>query len=135
MFTVSYVIIFVCHHHLNIKRVVIERNFCHSMKKLTLLDYLPLEQITFIKKSTLLKLKDYAIAVGQLKKKKKKKIAISTLFSTEFKFASDVLLKWFGAKHKTACLELSNEIKAQYKIANPTDWQAIDVSFVIFHLK
>ena len=104
------------------------------MKKLTLLDYLPLEQITFIKKSTLLK--DYAIAVGQLKKKKKKKkIAISTLFSTEFKFASDCLLKWFGAKHKTAYLELSNEIKTQYEIANPTDWQAIDVSFVIFHLK
>ena len=135
MFTVSYVIIFVCHHHLNIKRVVIERNFCHSKKKLTLLDYLQLEQITFIKKSTLLKLKDYAIAVGQRKKKKIKKFAISTLFSTEFKFASDCLLKWFGAKHKTAYLELSNEIKVQYEIANPTDWQAIDVSFVIFHLK
>ena len=118
MFAVSYNVIFAFHPHLNIKRVVIERSFSHSLDKLISLDYLPREQITYIGKSTLLKLKDCAIAVG----KRREKVTISSIFSTALKFASDCLLKWFSNKCKVNNLELSNEMKIQYETSNPINW-------------
>ena len=45
------------------------------------------------------------------------------MFSTELKFASDCLLGWFNKKHKSANLELSNEVKKQYEKENPIIWK------------
>ena len=90
--------------------MVIGRSFSHSLDKLSSLDYLPREQITYIGKSTLLKLKDCAIAVG----KRREKVTISSIFSTALKFASNCLLKWFNNKYEVNNLELSNEMKIQY---------------------
>ena len=41
------------------------------------------------------------------------------MFSTELKFVSDCLLKWFYKKHMK--LELDKEEKINYKISNPSD--------------
>ena len=54
---------------------------------------------------------------------KKNKIAISEIFSTELKFASDCLIKWSNLKFKKQNLELSNEKRRDYETENPIDWE------------
>ena len=44
MNAVSYVILFVFHPHLKMKRIIIKRSFGHSLRKLTTIDYLTAEQ-------------------------------------------------------------------------------------------
>ena len=51
--------------------------------------------------------------------RRKSKAAISQMFTTELKFASKVLLRWFTKKHMK--LELTNEEKINHKCANPLD--------------
>ena len=96
MNAVSYSIIFAFHHHLKMKRVIIERSFGHSLEKLTMIDYLTSEQLKFNDEITLKQLRDIAIEVSE----KKCVHSISKMFSIELKFASDCLLKWFYSKHK-----------------------------------
>ena len=43
------------------------------------------------------------------------------MFSTELKFATDCLLKWFNSKYKN--LELSIKRKRKYEIENPINWE------------
>ena len=117
MNAVSYVIIFAFHPKLKMKRVIIERSFGHSIQKLTTIDYLTTEQLKFKDVITLKQLRDCAISVGN----KKNKAAISEMFSTELKFASDCLIKWFHSKHKN--FELSIQEKREYEIENPIDWK------------
>ena len=119
MFTVSYVLIFACHPELNINGVIMERSFGHSRERLTSLSYHTWEQFEFKDRRTLLQLRDCALAVA----KKKNKIAISKMFSTELKFAADCLLKWFNRKFKSNNLELSNEEKRKYEINHSIDWK------------
>ena len=99
------------------KRVIIERSFGHSIQKLTTIDYLTSEQLKFKDVITLKQLRDCALSVAN----KKNKAAISEMFSTELKFASDCLLKWFHSKHKNS--ELSIQEKREYEIQNPIDWK------------
>ena len=88
MNAVSCVIIFAFHPKLKMKRVII-KSFAHSLKKLTTIDYLTNEQLKFNDVTTLKQLRDCALSVFS----KKNKIAISEMFSTELKFATDCLLK------------------------------------------
>ena len=118
MNVVSYVIIFAFHPKLKMKRVIIERSFGNSLQKLTTIDYLTNEQLKFKDVITLKQLRDCALSVFS----KKNKIAISEIFSTELKFATDCLLKWFNSKYKNS--ELSIDAKRKYEIENPIDWQA-----------
>ena len=99
------------------KRVIIERSFGHSIQKLTTIDYLTSEQLKFKDVITLKQIRDCALSVAN----KKNKVAISEMFSTELKFASDCLLKWFHSKHKNS--ELSIQEKREYEIENPIDWK------------
>ena len=99
------------------KRVIIERCFGHSIQKLTTIDYLTTEQLKFKDVITLKQLRDCALLVGN----KKNKAAISEMFSTELKLASDCLIKWFHSKHKN--FELSIQEKREYEIENPIDWE------------
>ena len=85
MFAVSHVIILPFHPHLKLNHKIIERSYDHSLEKLTTLNYLTGQQLSSLDKATLLKLKDCVLAVS--------KIAISSIFSTDLKFASDCLLK------------------------------------------
>ena len=85
-------IIFAYHGDLDLKRVIIKRSFGHSLEKLTTIDYLTTEQLKYKDLTTLKQIRDCA--------SKKNKIAISEMFSTELKFASDCLIKWFNLKFK-----------------------------------
>ena len=96
MNAVSYVIIFAFHPHLNLKRVIIERSFGHSLEKLTTINYPTNELLKYKDLTTLKQLRDCAISVAN----KKNKIAISEMFSIELKFASDCLIKWLNLKFK-----------------------------------
>ena len=101
------VIIFAFHPDLDLKRVIIEKRFGYSLEKLTTIDYLTAEQLKYKDLTTLKQLRDCAIPVAS----KKSKIAISEMFLTELKFASDCLINWFNLKFKKQNLELSNEKK------------------------
>ena len=76
MNAVSYVIIFAFHPELNMKRIIIERSFGHSVEKLTTIDYLTAEQLKYKDTTTLKQLRDCAFSVAN----KKNKIAISEMF-------------------------------------------------------
>ena len=119
MNAVSYVIIFAFHPNLDLKRVIIERSFGQSLEKLTTIDYLTTEQLKYKDLTTLKQLRDYVISVAS----KNNKIAISEMFSTELKFASDCLIQWFNLKFKKQNLELSNEKRRDYETENPIDWE------------
>ena len=117
MKAVSYAIIFAFQPKLNLKRVIIERSFGHSVEKLTTIDYLTSEQLKFKDEITLKQLRDSVLEVSR----KNKPNAISEMFSIELKFASNCLLKWFYAKNKK--LEVSLQEKKDYEIKNPIDWE------------
>ena len=117
MQVVSYAIIFAFHPKLEMKRIIIERSFGHSLEKLTTIDHLTSDQFKFIDSITLKQLRDRAISVSE----KKKCTAVSEMFSTELKFASDCLLKWFYSKNKKK--ELSLDEKREYEVSNPIDWE------------
>ena len=117
MKAVSYAIIFAFHPSFDFKRVIIERSFGHSLKKLATIDYLTMEQLRFKDEITLKQLRDAALAVHR----KSKRNAIAEMFSIELKFASDCLLKWFYSKHKKTELSLSE--KKNYEMKNPIDWE------------
>ena len=78
LFAVSCVIIFPFDPDLDIDRVIIERSFGHSRKKLASLTYLTREQLNFKDNNTLLQLRDCALAAAD----KKSKTAISEMFTT-----------------------------------------------------
>ena len=107
MFVVSYVIILTFYPELEIDKVISERSFGHSEYTLTSLNYLTVDELNFKNNKTLLQLRDCALNVAR----KKSKLAIAKMFTTELKFAGDCLLKWFNKKYKSKNLELSNEKK------------------------
>ena len=119
MFAVSYVIIFAFHPDLNLDRIIIEPTFEHLQARLCSLNFLTNEQLKFKDFTTLKLLRDCALLVAS----KKKKIAISEMFTTELKFAGDYLMKWFNTKSKSQNAVLSNNAKRKYEIKNPIDWQ------------
>ena len=119
MNALSYVIIFPFHPDLAMKRIIIERSFGHSIEKLTKIDYLTAEQLKYKDTTPLKQLRDCAISVAN----KKNKIAISEMFSTELKFASDCFINWFNSKFKNENLQLSNDKKRNYEIENPVNWE------------
>ena len=54
--------------------------------------------------------------------KRRNKLAVAEMFSTEIKFEGDCLIKWFNKKFKSKNIELSNDVKRKYEIENPIDW-------------
>ena len=120
MNAVSYVIIFAFHPELNMKRIIIERSFGHSVEKLTTIDYLTAEQLKYKDTTTLKQLRDCTFSVAN----KKNKIAISEMFSIELKFATDCLLNWFNSKYKNENLQLTNERKRECEIKNQINWES-----------
>ena len=117
MNVVSYVIILAFHPKLQLPRIIIERSFGHSLEKLCQIDYLTSEQLKYGDVITVKQLRDCALAVH----KKTNVVAISEMFCTEIKFATNCLLKWYHAKYKN--LELSLENKNEFEKENPIDWE------------
>ena len=120
MKAVSYVIIFAFHPDLKLNRIIIERSFGHPIEKLTSLDYLTIEQLKYKDLTTLKQLRDCPLSVAT----RKNELAISEMFSTELKFASECLMNWFNSKYKNQNLQLSNETKRNYEIKNPINWES-----------
>ena len=107
MTAVSYVIIFAFHPHLPIDRVITECSFGNSNLQLCSPNYLTNEQLKFKDINFLKQLRDCVLSVAS----KRNKLAISEMFCTELKFASDCLMKWFNSKFKIGNMQLSNEVK------------------------
>ena len=87
MFVVSYVITFVFHSELNIDRVKTERSFGYSEHSLTSLNYLTIDQLQYKDNKTLLQLTNCALNVA----KKKNKLDVAEMFSTEIKFVNGLI--------------------------------------------
>ena len=119
MTAVSYVIVFAFHLHLQIDGVIIERSFGHSNLQLCSLNYLASEQLKFKDINLLKQLRDSALSVAS----KRNKLAISEMFCTELKFASNCLMKWFNSKFKIRNMQLSNEVKRNYEVKNLINWE------------
>ena len=117
MNVVSYVIILAFHPKLQLPRIIIERSFGHSLEKLCQIDYLTSEQLKYGDVITVKQLRDCALAVH----KKTNVVAISEMFCTEIKFATDCVLKWYHSKYKNQ--ELSLQSKNEFEKENPIDWE------------
>ena len=48
MFVVSYVLIVAFHLHLNIRKIVVQRSYGHSINQLTTIDYLSDDQMKYV---------------------------------------------------------------------------------------
>ena len=117
MNVVSYVIILAFHPKLQLPRIIIERSFGHSLEKLCQIDYLTSEQLKYGDVITVKQLRDCALAVH----KKTNVLAMSEMFCTEIKFATNCVLKWYHSKYKN--LELSLQSKNEFEKENPIDWE------------
>ena len=117
MNVVSYVIILAFHPKLQLPRIIIERSFGHSLEKLCQIDYLTSEQLKYGDTITVKQLRDCALTVH----KKTNVLAVSEMFYTEIKFATNCVLKWYHDKYKN--LELSIESKNKFERENPIDWE------------
>ena len=117
MNVVSYVIILAFHPKLQLPCIIIERSFGHSLEKLCQIDYLTSEQLKYGDVITVKQLRDCALAVH----KKTNVLAISEMFCTEIKFATNCVLQWYNDKYKN--LELSIESKNEFERENPIDWE------------
>ena len=117
MNVVSYVIILAFHPKLQLPRIVIERSFGHSLEKLCQIDYLTSEQLKYGDVITVKQLRDCALAAH----KKTNKLAISEMFCTEIKFATDCVLRWYHDKYSNS--ELTIESKNEFERKNPINWE------------
>ena len=79
MFVVSYVLIVTFHPVLNIKRIIIQRSYTHSLEQLTSLNYFSEDQMKFLDFEIIKQLKDIAIGVS----KRKCKNAMGQMFCIE----------------------------------------------------
>ena len=70
MFALSFVIVFEFYTELELERVITGQIFGHSLEKLTSINNLTRDQMSFINQKTLLELKDCAIDGSQRKEKK-----------------------------------------------------------------
>ena len=95
------------------------------------MNYLLIDQLQYKDNKTLLQLRDCALNVVR----KKNKVVVAEMFSTEIKFAGDCLVKWFNKKFKFKNLELSNDVKRKYDVENPVDWQTECYCIYKFPLK
>ena len=48
MFVMSYVLIVAFHPHLNLRKIIVQRSYGHSLEQLTTIDYLTNDQMSFI---------------------------------------------------------------------------------------
>ena len=67
MFLVSYVLIVAFHPALNIKRIIIQRSYAHSLEQLTTLNYFSEDQMKFTDFEITKQLKDIATDVSEIK--------------------------------------------------------------------
>ena len=114
MFFVSCLIV-AFHPALNLNKIIIQRSYAHSLKELTILNYLFEDQIKFIDLQTLNQLKDIIIDVS----KRKCKNTMGQMICIETALLKKTLLAWFKKKIKSQNLEIHAFTKMQYERNNP----------------
>ena len=112
-------LIFAFHPKLNLNRVILQRSFGHSLLKLATVDYLTEDQIKFVGKGLINRLKDCVINVSE----RRCKNTVAQMFAVELRFLSNCLLKWFNGKFKIQNVEIDHKEKVTYEVFNPIDWK------------
>ena len=109
MFVVSYVMIVAFYPELELNRIVIQRNYAHSIEQLTSINYFTQEQISFFDHTLLKMLKDMVFDVF----KRKCKNSIGQMFCNESALVKKNILKRFNKTFKQQFVEMSSikEIK------------------------
>ena len=79
MFVMSYVLIATFHPHLNLKKIIVQRSYGHSLEQLTTINYLTNDQMSFIDVTLIKQLNDIAEEVGG----RKCKNALGQMFTIE----------------------------------------------------
>ena len=59
-FVMSYVLIAAFHPHLNLRKIIVQRSYGHSLEQLTTIDYLTNDQVSFIDLTLVERLNDIA---------------------------------------------------------------------------
>ena len=119
IFIVSYVLIVAFHPALNIKRIIIQRSYAHSLEQLTNLNYFSEDQMKFIDFEIIKQLKDIAIDVS----KRKCKNTMGQIFCLKCALVKKTLLDLFNKKYRTQYLEVNAFVKMQYERNNPVNWK------------
>ena len=107
MFVVYNVLIVAFHPALNIKRIITQKSYAHSLEQLTSLNFFSEDQMKFI---------DFEI-IKQLK-------MLQLMLVKE-----DVKIQWvkkyngFNKKYRTQYLEVNAFVKMQYERNNPVNWK------------
>ena len=79
MFVMSYVLIATFHPHLNLREIIVQRTYRHSLEQLTTIHYLTNDQMLFIDVTLIKQLNDIAEEVSR----KKCKNALGQMFTIE----------------------------------------------------
>ena len=79
MFVMSYVLIATFYPHLNLRKIIVQRSYGHSLEQLTTIDYLTNDQMSFIHVTLVKRLNDIAEYVGG----RKCKNALGQMFAIE----------------------------------------------------
>ena len=79
MFVMSYVLIATFYLHLNLRKIIVQRSYGHSLEQLTTIDYLTNDKMSFIHVRLVKQLNDIAEDVGE----RKCKNALGQMFAIE----------------------------------------------------
>ena len=84
-----YVLIVAFHLHLNLRKIIVQRSYGHSLEELTTIYYLTNDQVSFIDVTLVKQLNDIAQEVIQ----RKCKNALGQMFTTEIALIKKTLVK------------------------------------------
>ena len=110
----SYVLIVAFHPHLNLRKIIVQRSYGHSLEQLTTTDYLTNDQMSFIDVKLLKQLKDMTQEVSR----RKCKNTLGQMFMIKTALVKKTLSEWFNKK-----------IKSQYVLKCPKALKCLTVIF------
>ena len=102
MFVVFFLMIVAFHPDLKLYRIIVERKFAHSCRKLTTIGYLTDYQMTFVDIKVVKQLKDATENVSRRNCNK----SFAQMFSVELFLIKQTLLAWFNRKIKPQHLQI-----------------------------
>ena len=110
----SYVLIVAFHLHLNLRKIIVQRSYGHSLEQLTTTDYLTNDQMSLIDVKLLKQLKDMTQEVSR----RKCKNTLGQMFMIKTALVKKTLSEWFNTK-----------IKSEYVLKCPEALKCLTVIF------
>ena len=95
MFVMSYVFIAAFHPHLNLRKIIVQRRYAHSLEQLTTIHYLTNDQMSVIDITLVKQLNDIAQEISR----RKYENALGGMFTIETALIKKTLLEWFNKKN------------------------------------